>query len=67
LYSVGGAGPVDEGPVVEVSSSPPTMSTADDEEQHIIKPSIPMMAAWDIYSNLTFFCQPMVKDNHGSL
>jgi hypothetical protein len=56
LILVGGAGPVVEGPVVEgpgdgeVSSSPPIMSIAAElEEQHIIKPSTPIIATWDIF------------------
>jgi hypothetical protein len=54
----GGAGAV-VGPKVG-SSSPPIMSIADDEdEQHIIKPSTPIMATCDIYDNLIFF---LVKD-----
>jgi hypothetical protein len=56
----GGAGPVDEGPVDDGVSSPPIMSIADDEdEQHIIKPSTPIMATCDICDNLIFF---LVKD-----
>jgi hypothetical protein len=41
-----GPGPVDE----RVSSSPPIMSMAAElEEQHVIKPSRPIMATWDIF------------------
>jgi hypothetical protein len=49
-----GPGPVDEGPGDEEdgeeSSSPPIMSMAAElEEQHVIKPSRPIMATWDIF------------------
>src|SRR6056300_660268 len=56
------AGPV--GPVgpVFLSSSPPIMrATAPTEDDIIIKTTTPIMAAWDIYSNLTFFLSTYSK------
>jgi hypothetical protein len=50
----GGAGAM-VGPKVG-SFSPPIMSIAAElEEEHIIKPSTPIMATCDIYDNITFF------------
>jgi hypothetical protein len=46
----GDEGPGDDGPVVFLSSSPPIMSMALEEDEHTIIPkaTTPIIAAWDI-------------------